>query len=263
SFSKRSLDSSSLSAEPSRKRCRSPTTSVPSSTLVLRLIAPTHADLLPPRKRFRDSYSPEDSREEHMEIGIDDAEAVIDFGIGDGAHMEDGIGMGVEIAASDFREDEEDFEAKASAGGTMEIVVDPLITSGISESTRGYIPDLEDTFYGIVHYMLKVPLDRIIKFETAQRQLEAGHLMPSRERAGLTDRIRRLRLENLKDMTITRSRMTPEAIEELIAQRVAEALANYAATRAANALEAESQSQNGNDGDNGNGANGNGNHGDR
>ncbi|GJU18240.1 hypothetical protein Tco_1146206 [Tanacetum coccineum] len=56
--------------------------------------------------------------------------------------------------------------------------------------------------------------------------------------------------------------MTPEAIEELIAQRVAEALANYEATRAAKALEAESQSQNGNDGDNGNGGNGNGNHGD-
>ncbi|GJX58070.1 hypothetical protein Tco_0289460 [Tanacetum coccineum] len=61
-------------------------------------------------------------------------------------------------------------------------------------------------------------------------------------------------------MTITRLGMTPEAIEELIAQRVAEALANYEATRAANALEAESQSQNGNDGDNGNGGNGNGNH---
>ncbi|GJR44898.1 putative reverse transcriptase domain-containing protein [Tanacetum coccineum] len=56
--------------------------------------------------------------------------------------------------------------------------------------------------------------------------------------------------------------MTPEAIEELIAQRVAEALANYEVTRAANALEAESQIQNGNDGNNGNGGNGNGNHGD-
>ncbi|GJU53485.1 hypothetical protein Tco_1227199 [Tanacetum coccineum] len=45
-------------------------------------------------------------------------------------------------------------------------------------------------------------------------------------------------------------------------------MANYEATRAANALEAESQSPNGNDGDNGNGRNrnggdGNGNHGDR
>ncbi|GKE17284.1 putative reverse transcriptase domain-containing protein, partial [Tanacetum coccineum] len=41
-------------------------------------------------------------------------------------------------------------------------------------------------------------------------------------------------------MTITRFGMTPKAIEELITQRVAEALANYEATRAANALEAES-----------------------
>nr|GEX93568.1 hypothetical protein [Tanacetum cinerariifolium] len=50
-----------------------------------------------------------------------------------------------------------------------EIVVDPLATSGISESTRGDIPDLEDTIYDIVHYMSEVPLDRITEFETAQR----------------------------------------------------------------------------------------------
>nr|GEU66510.1 retrotransposon protein, putative, Ty3-gypsy subclass [Tanacetum cinerariifolium] len=106
----RSLDSSSLSGGPSHKRCGSPTTPVPSSTHVLRPIAPTHADLLPPRKRFRDSYSPEDSREEHMEIGITDARAVADLGIsnGVGAHTEDGIGMGVEITASNIREDEDD-----------------------------------------------------------------------------------------------------------------------------------------------------------
>nr|GEV29080.1 hypothetical protein [Tanacetum cinerariifolium] len=55
--------------------------------------------------------------------------------------------------------------------------------------------------------------------------------------------------------------MTPEIIEDLIAQQVAEALANYEATRTTNALMAESQSQNGSDGDNENGGNGNGNHG--
>ncbi|GKC13030.1 hypothetical protein Tco_1009812 [Tanacetum coccineum] len=59
-------------------------------------------------------------------------------------------------------------------------------------------------------------------------------------------------------MTITRSGMTPEAIEELVNRRVEEALAAYEATRAANALEAENQSQNGSDGDNGNGGDGNG-----
>ncbi|GJU02624.1 putative reverse transcriptase domain-containing protein [Tanacetum coccineum] len=60
-------------------------------------------------------------------------------------------------------------------------------------------------------------------------------------------------------MTITRSGMTPEAIEELVNRRVEEALAAHEATRAANALETENQSQNGSDGDSGNGNGGNGN----
>ncbi|GKG31251.1 hypothetical protein Tco_0423739, partial [Tanacetum coccineum] len=66
SSSDRLLDSSSPSSRPSCRRCRSPTASVPLPTHVSRLIDPTPADLLPPRKRFKDSYSPEDSREEHM-----------------------------------------------------------------------------------------------------------------------------------------------------------------------------------------------------
>ncbi|GKA33030.1 putative reverse transcriptase domain-containing protein [Tanacetum coccineum] len=271
----RSLDSSLPFAGPSRKRCRSPTTFVPLSTLVSRLIAPTLVDLLPPCKRFRDSYSLEDSREEHMEIGTADVEAVANLGIGDevGAPTEDGI--------------------------------DPLVTGGISESTRGDVTNLEGTLYDIVHYMSEVPLDRIIEFETTQRQLEAGQLMASEERADLTDRIRSLGRENLRVrallyieryqvdnlcrhmtlsqeefrqirrdrddtrrrlrrlesliMTITRSSMTPKANEELINQQVAEALATYEANRAAD-LVVESQSQNGEDGNNGNGgANGNGN----
>ncbi|GKB91722.1 hypothetical protein Tco_0963994, partial [Tanacetum coccineum] len=123
SSSKRLLDSSSPSTGPSRKRCRSPTTLVPSSTPIPRLIAPTLADLLPPRKRFRDSYSPDASREEHMQMGTADTKAVTDLSIGDGveAHTEDVIGIGVEVATSDIKEEEEYFKAEASAGGTMEI----------------------------------------------------------------------------------------------------------------------------------------------
>ncbi|GJZ69126.1 hypothetical protein Tco_0632676 [Tanacetum coccineum] len=81
SYAERSLDSSSPSSRPSRKRCRSLTASVPSPTYVLRSITLTPADLLPPRKRFRDLYSPEDSGEEHMEVDTADAEAVADVGI--------------------------------------------------------------------------------------------------------------------------------------------------------------------------------------
>ncbi|GJR28913.1 putative reverse transcriptase domain-containing protein [Tanacetum coccineum] len=79
------------------------------------------------------------------------AKAVADVGISDRvvAHTEDDVGMGVEIAASDIREDDEEFEAEA----------------------RG-IPDLEDTIYDIVHYMSEVRIDRITEIETTQRQLE-------------------------------------------------------------------------------------------
>ncbi|GKA51158.1 putative reverse transcriptase domain-containing protein [Tanacetum coccineum] len=150
--------------------------------------------------RFRDSYSPEDSGEEHLEIATANAEAVPDLGIGDGvgAHIEDGTGIGVEVATSDIREDEEKFKAEASAGGTMEITLDPLVIGGISESTGGDVPNLEGTLCDIAHYMSEFPLDRITEFETAQRQLEAGQLVASEERAGLVDRVRSLGRENLR-----------------------------------------------------------------
>ncbi|GJU96633.1 hypothetical protein Tco_1321389 [Tanacetum coccineum] len=61
------------------------------------------------------------------------------------AHPEDGVGMGFEIAASDVREDDEKFEAEASAEDTKEIDVDPLAIGYSYESSRGGIPDLEDT----------------------------------------------------------------------------------------------------------------------
>nr|GEW28666.1 reverse transcriptase domain-containing protein [Tanacetum cinerariifolium] len=286
SSSERSLDSSSPSAGPSRKRCRSPATLVPSSTPVSRSIAPALADL-PPRKRFKDSYSSKVSGKEHMEMGTADVETVADLGIseGVGALTKDGIDLGVEVANSDIREDEEEFEAEASRGGIMGIVLDPFATSDIFDPTGGDAPDLEET----------------------------GQLEASNERAGLADRVRSLGWENLRvrallcikrdrvdnlrrhmafsqeefcqvrrdrdvlggdlggwshlwrdvldfarTMTITCSGMTSEAIEELVNRRVGEALDAYEATRAANALKTKSQTQNGSDGDNRNGRNRNG-----
>ncbi|GKE49016.1 hypothetical protein Tco_1480274, partial [Tanacetum coccineum] len=171
SSSEMSLDSSSPSFRPSRKRCRSPTASIPSPTHDSRSIAPTLANILPPRKRFRDSYSPEDNGEEHMEVKTADAEAVTDVGISDGvvADTEDGVGMRVKVTASDVREDDEEFEVEANVVDTREIVIDLL-----------------------------VPVDRITEIETAQRRLEAGQLITSGERVGLSDNIMSLRIENLK-----------------------------------------------------------------
>ncbi|GJY13833.1 hypothetical protein Tco_0383142, partial [Tanacetum coccineum] len=236
----RSLDSSSPSSEPSRKRCRSSTALVPSPNHVSRSIVPTPTDLLPPRKRFRDSYSLEDSREAHIEVDTTDAEAVADVGISDGvvAHTKDGVGMRVEIAASDVRDDDEEFKAEANVTDMTDIVVDPLAIGDSSESSRGGIPNLEDTIFDLVHYMSEVYIDRITMIETTQRQLEASQLVASGERASLVERIGSLRLKDRDDtrrrlrrlestMTITRFGMTPKAIEELVNRRVEEELADH------------------------------------
>nr|GEZ39597.1 reverse transcriptase domain-containing protein [Tanacetum cinerariifolium] len=119
-------------------------------------LAPTHADLLPPLKRFRDSYSSETSMEEDTEI--------------------------------DTTKTEEEFEASAGK--------DSSYSSGTRDGTV-----------------------RIVEIETVQRRLEADQLIASGERARMTERI-----EGLRTMTNTRSRMTPAIIEEMINRRVAEAL---------------------------------------
>ncbi|GJV65837.1 reverse transcriptase domain-containing protein [Tanacetum coccineum] len=141
----------------------------------------------------------EDSGDEYMEIGTANAEAVADLRIGDRVRdpIEDGMGMRVEVA-SYVREDKEEIEAEASVADTREITVDPLAIGDSSESSRGGIPNLEDTVYDIVYYMSKVPIDRITEFETTQRQLEASQLMASGERASLADRTKSFERENLK-----------------------------------------------------------------
>ncbi|GKE65598.1 hypothetical protein Tco_1519759, partial [Tanacetum coccineum] len=118
-------DSSSKSfAGPSRKRCRSPAVTVTSSIHATRVFVPYRTDLLPPRKRFRNSVSLEGSVEEDIntdvladikayattdEVAIDrDVEAGVDAGIG----MEVDVGVDVE--------DEVEYEVESSDRGTME-----------------------------------------------------------------------------------------------------------------------------------------------
>ncbi|GJZ72632.1 hypothetical protein Tco_0636778 [Tanacetum coccineum] len=90
-----------LSTLPSRKRCTSPVDSVPSSTPVIGSLAPTSDDLLPPRKRFRDSYSSEASIEEDAEVGLIEIGADMELGIGDGDDVKDHV----EIDPRDVRDD--------------------------------------------------------------------------------------------------------------------------------------------------------------
>ncbi|GKE00308.1 hypothetical protein Tco_1388291 [Tanacetum coccineum] len=222
--------SSKSSARTSRKRCLSPTATVTSYIHAMRALVPSHTDLLPPRKRFRDSISPEDSVEgdidtdvlEEIEADATAIEVAEDKDVVTG--VDAGIGMEVDVGVD--VEDEVEDEVKSSDRGTMKVGVD--VVGAID------IPDA------------MIMPDAIERLE--QRELESRSLIAGGERASLLE----------QNMTITHSGMTSEANKELINRRVEEALAAYEATRGANALEAKSQSQNGSDGDNENGGNGNG-----
>ncbi|GJT33887.1 putative reverse transcriptase domain-containing protein [Tanacetum coccineum] len=214
--SERPLHSSLHSAGPSRKRCRSPVDSVPSSTPVIGSLAPTHADLLPPHKRFRDLYSFEASIEEDTKVDPIETEVDMELGIGDG----DGVRDHVEIDPRDVRDDTEEYKANTNAGDTVDVGIDPMSAliveeeiieparedSSDSSSTRDGIArsfedmptDLDDTVCEFYHHMFEVRIDRIVGIETVQRRLEADQLIARGQRAGMMKRIKSLRLENLK-----------------------------------------------------------------
>nr|GFA93112.1 hypothetical protein [Tanacetum cinerariifolium] len=181
--SKRPLHSSSHSAGPSHKRCRSSTDSVPSSTPVTGSLAPTRADLLLPRKRFRDSYSSETSMEEDTEIDTIKTK--------DGRELDiverDDARDHVEINHRNVKDDTEEHEADTSAGDMVEVGIDPMSApvsneeseepnredSSDSSGTRDGVVrsfedmpiDLDDAVPDLYHYMSEVRIDMIVRIE--------------------------------------------------------------------------------------------------
>ncbi|GJT97532.1 hypothetical protein Tco_1093050 [Tanacetum coccineum] len=136
--------SSESSARPSRKRCRSPTTTMTSSIHATRALVPSRADLLPPRKRSRDSISLEDSVKEdidtdvleYIEIDATTIEVVVDMDvvIGVDACIDMEVDVGVDV------EDEriEDIEM-----GQRELEARSLIDGGERASLLEHVVSLE------------------------------------------------------------------------------------------------------------------------
>ncbi|GJW05544.1 putative reverse transcriptase domain-containing protein [Tanacetum coccineum] len=170
-------------------------------------------------------------------------------------------------------EDEVEDEVESRDRGTMEVGVD--VVAGIDIPDAMLMPDavkrlelVVEGLHDIYDHVIEIPLQRIEDIETGQRELEARGLIAGGERVSLLDQVASLERSNARlrgtmmmertradrfrrrNITITHSGITPEAIKELINRRVEEALAAYEATRAANAIEAKSQSQNGSDDDN-------------
>ncbi|GKC43658.1 hypothetical protein Tco_1061380, partial [Tanacetum coccineum] len=189
---------------------------VPSSTPVMGSLAPTHADLSSPCKRFRDSYSSEASIEEDTEIDLIETEVDIELGISDGDDVRDHV----EIDPRDVRDDTKEYEADTSVGDTIKVGIDPMSApiveeeivelagedSSDSSGTRDGIVrsfedmqiDLNNAVRDFYHHMSEVRIDRIVEIETAQRRLEADQSIAMGQKVSMIERIDSLRLENLK-----------------------------------------------------------------
>ncbi|GJS37566.1 hypothetical protein Tco_0535948 [Tanacetum coccineum] len=155
----RPLHSSSHSGRPSRKRCRSPVDSVPSSMPVMGSLAPTRTDLLPLRKRFGDSYSSEASIEENTEVDPIETKIDMELGIGDGDDVRDHV----EIDPRDVRDDTEEYEVDTSAGDTVEVGIDlmsaPIVEEEIIEPAGEDSSNSSGTREGIVRSFEDMPID--------------------------------------------------------------------------------------------------------
>nr|GEU29068.1 hypothetical protein [Tanacetum cinerariifolium] len=254
----------------------------------MRALVLSYVDLCPPRNRFRDSISPEDSVEEDIDTDVledikDDAivvEGVVDRDVE--ARIDTGIDMEVDVGVDVEDEVKDDVESNDRV--TMEIGVD--MVDGIDIPDEIPLQMIKEIKMGerevevrslIASVEIASLLDQVASLERSNARLQATKMM-ERSRADrfrrrvrfieselrqirrfrYYDRMRSKRLETFVNMTITRSAMNLVAVKELVSQRVEEALTAYKVTRAANALEAENHSQNSNDGDNGNEGNRNG-----
>ncbi|GJS10087.1 putative nucleotidyltransferase, ribonuclease H [Tanacetum coccineum] len=155
--------------------------------LTMGSLAPTRADLLPPRKRFRDSYSSKASIEEDTEIDPIETEVDMELGIGDGDDVRDHV----KIDPRDVRDDTEEYEADTSVGDT--VLMDDIV-----RSFEDMPIDLNDVVRNFYHHMSKVYINRIVRIKTVQRWLEADQLIAMGQRVSMVKRIDSLRLENLK-----------------------------------------------------------------
>ncbi|GKF32126.1 hypothetical protein Tco_0101924 [Tanacetum coccineum] len=194
-------------AGPSRKRCRSPAATVTSSIHDMRALVPSRVDLFPPRKRFRDSISPEDSVEEDIDANeLADIEA--DATTGEVAVDKDvkvGVDacIGMEVDVGVDVEDEVEDEVKSSDRGTMEVGVDVVAEIDIPDGMLmpdavEHLEQVEEGLQDIYEHVIEIPLQRIEDIETGQRELEARTLIPGGERASLLEQVASLERSNTR-----------------------------------------------------------------
>nr|GEU56667.1 hypothetical protein [Tanacetum cinerariifolium] len=164
---------SESSIRPSRKRCRPPAAT-----------------------RFRDSISPEDSVDEDIDTDVlDDIRAdamVVEVTVDRDVEAEIDAGINTEIDVGIDIEEEVEDEVESSDRGSMEVGLD--VVAGIDIPDGMFMPDVvkrlkqvEEGLQDIYDHVIEIPLHRIEDIETGQRELEAGSMIASGERASLLE----------------------------------------------------------------------------
>ncbi|GJX90651.1 hypothetical protein Tco_0343977 [Tanacetum coccineum] len=162
--------SSESSARSSRKRYRSPTTTITSSIHATRALVPSRANLLPPRKRFRDSISLEDSVEEDIETDVladieadpTTVEVAVDRDVKAGVNA----GIGIEVDVGVDVEDEVEDEVESSDRGTIKVGVDvvagiDILDGMLMPDAVEYLEHVEEGLQDIYEHVIEIPLQRI------------------------------------------------------------------------------------------------------
>ncbi|GKA77625.1 hypothetical protein Tco_0784162, partial [Tanacetum coccineum] len=213
-------------------------------------------DLLPPRKRFRDSISPKESVEEDIDTNV----------------LED-----IEADATAVEDEVED-EVESSDRGTMKVRVD--VYAGINILVGMLIPDavdhleqVDEGLQDIYEHVIEIPLQRIEDIETGQRELDLRSLIAGGERASLLEQVASLERSNARlrgTMMMERARadrfwrrvsFMESELRQIRRFRYYDRMRfRRLETFAVRRLEHDYHSfcRNGSDGDNGNGRNGNG-----
>ncbi|GJR29870.1 hypothetical protein Tco_1106102 [Tanacetum coccineum] len=195
------------SAGPSRKRCRSPIATVISSIHATRALVPSYADLLPPRKRFRDSISPKDSVEEDIDTDVlEDIEAdatAVEVAVDRDVEARVDASIDMEVDVGDDLEDEVEDYVESSEKGTIEVGVDVAV--GIDIPDAMLMPDavehlelVEEGLQDIYDHVIEIPLQRIEDIEMGQGDLESRSVIVGGERASLLEQVASLKRSNAR-----------------------------------------------------------------
>ncbi|GKA16389.1 putative reverse transcriptase domain-containing protein [Tanacetum coccineum] len=276
-----SLDLPSTSAGQSRKRRRSPMTSVPTLLPASGALSPVCVNLIPSPKRVRDSDYLADVEVDSRESSEPSRSRGTDVGVDDDIKRVDDRGIYVRVVAETIARDEVGTYTRDIVKGGDDRVTHPVMSNDVQEAAQdekaaeGTYETLGSLVQRFHDHTVSIPVHHVQVIEGVKR--EQGRRIVGVESAvtALTERIaelerdnRRLRgTESVEGQRMPNPQsgasMTHEEIEDLVTRRVAKEMEAHKAAMNLEPLNESGDEQegenrgnrNGGDGGNGNGEN--------